>query len=104
MEVNTITALSFDAEAAAKNPVAKVVTLIKDMLKQMEKEAESDQEIYDAMACWCETNDKVKTKSIADAEQLIKDLTASIEEFTARSSQLTVDVAQLKKEIGSNNG
>ncbi len=30
----------------------------KDMLKQLEKEAEEDEEIYDKMACWCETNDK----------------------------------------------
>ncbi len=30
--------------------------------------------------CWCETNDKEKTKSIADAEQHLADLTASIEE------------------------
>ena len=27
------------------------------------------------MACWCETNDKEKTKSIADAEARISDLT-----------------------------
>merc|ERR1719287_406105 len=30
------------------------------------------------MACWCETNDKEKTKSIADAEARIEDLTTEI--------------------------
>ena len=31
--------LSFDAEAAKNRPVSKVITLLKDMLKQLEKEA-----------------------------------------------------------------
>merc|ERR1719171_789885 len=71
-------ALSFDVVAAKNRPVSKVITLFKDMLKQMEKEAEEDEEIYEKMACWCETNDKEKTKSIADAEAKIEDLTSAI--------------------------
>ena len=66
--------LTFDVAAAKNRPVSKVITLLKDMLKQLEKEAEEDEEIYDKMACWCETNDKEKTKSIADAEARIEDL------------------------------
>merc|ERR1719473_1094096 len=45
------------------------------MLAQLEKEAAEDEEIYDKMACWCETNDKAKTKSIAEAEARIGELT-----------------------------
>jgi hypothetical protein len=49
--------------ANAKNrPVTKVITVLKDMLKQLEKEKEDDEEIYEKMACWCETNDKQKNK------------------------------------------
>ena len=33
----------------------EVITLLKDMGKQLEKEAEEDEEIYDKMACWRET-------------------------------------------------
>ena len=53
--------LSFDTNAAKNRPVSKVITLLKDMKAQLEKEAEDDQEIYDKMACWCTTNDKDKT-------------------------------------------
>jgi hypothetical protein len=67
MEVSMTSSLSFDVQAAKNRPVSKVITLLKDMLKQLEKEAEEDEEIYDKMACWCETNDKEKTKSISDA-------------------------------------
>ena len=44
-----------------------------NVLKQFEKDAEEDEEIYDQLACWCEVNDKGKTQSIADAETKIKD-------------------------------
>merc|ERR1719263_762938 len=84
--------LSFDAEGAKNRPVSKVITLLKDMLKQLEKEAEEDEEIYDKIACWCETNDKEKTKSIAEAEERITDLTTKIEELTATSSRLTAEI------------
>jgi septal ring factor EnvC (AmiA/AmiB activator) len=83
-------------------PVSKVITLLKDMLKQLEKEAEEDEEIYDKMACWCETNDKEKTKSIADAEARISDLTTKIEELTANSARLNTEIKNLEKEVAAN--
>merc|ERR1719491_1772841 len=95
-------ALSFDAIAAKNRPVSKVITLLKDMLKQLEKEAEEDEEIYDKMACWCETNDKEKTKSIAEAEARIEDLTTQIEELTAVSARLNTEIKNLEKEVAQN--
>merc|ERR1719371_137905 len=94
--------LTFDAEGAKNRPVSKVITLLKDMLKQLEKEAEEDEEIYDKMACWCETNDKEKTKSIADAEARIADLTTKIEELTANSARLNTEIKNLEKEVAEN--
>merc|ERR1740127_286064 len=72
------------------------------MLKQLEKEAEEDEEIYDQLACWCETNDKEKTKSIADAESHIEDLTTKIEELTAGSARLNTEIKNLEKEVAEN--
>merc|ERR1719213_1487277 len=72
------------------------------MVAQLEKEAEEDEEVYETMGCWCETNDKEKTKSIADAEQSISDLTAAIEEFTANSARLNTEIANLEKEVAKN--
>jgi len=84
-------------------PVSKVITLLKDMVGQLEKEAEEDEEVYETMGCWCETNDKEKTKAIADAESRIADLTAAIEEGTAASAKLNTEIANLDKEIAKNN-
>merc|ERR1719329_1355171 len=72
------------------------------MLKQMGKEAEEDEEIYDAMACWCETNDKEKTKAIADAQTNLENLAVQIEELTARSGKLGVEIKNLEKEVAKN--
>jgi septal ring factor EnvC (AmiA/AmiB activator) len=95
-------ALGSDDDASKNRPVSKVITLLKDMLKQLEKEAEEDEEIYDKMACWCETNDKEKTKSIADAETRISDLTTKIEELTANSARLSTEIKNLEKEVAAN--
>eukprot|EP00446_Apocalathium_sp_SHHI-4_P091852 CAMPEP_0177456820 /NCGR_PEP_ID=MMETSP0369-20130122/12649_1 /TAXON_ID=447022 ORGANISM="Scrippsiella hangoei-like, Strain SHHI-4" /NCGR_SAMPLE_ID=MMETSP0369 /ASSEMBLY_ACC=CAM_ASM_000364 /LENGTH=677 /DNA_ID=CAMNT_0018929793 /DNA_START=57 /DNA_END=2090 /DNA_ORIENTATION=- len=94
--------LSFDVTDAKNRPVSKVITLLKDMLTQLEKEAEEDEEIYDKMACWCQTNDREKTKSIADAEARIEDLTNKIEELTAVSARLNTEIKNHEKEVAEN--
>merc|ERR1719323_1717121 len=94
--------LSFDVADAKNRPVSKVITLLKDMLKQLEKEAAEDEDIYDKMACWCETNDKEKTKSIAEAEARIEDLTTKIEQLTAVSARLGTEIKNLEKEVAQN--
>merc|ERR1719146_424951 len=82
-------------EAAKVRPVTKGVNLLKDMQKQLQKEAEEDEEVYDKMACWCETGDKEKTKAIADAKARIENLTSKIEELTALSAQLNAEIKNL---------
>jgi hypothetical protein len=73
------------------------------MVAQMEKEAEEDEEVYEAMGCWCETNDKAKTKAIADGEQKINRLVASIEELTGNSARLNTEISNLEKEVAKNS-
>jgi chromosome segregation ATPase len=93
--------LSLDMEAGATG-VGKVVNLLKDMQKTLEKEAEEDEVIYEKMVCWCNTNDKEKTKSIKEAEARIESLTTSIEEGTGASSRLNTEIANLEKEVAAN--
>merc|ERR1719191_2623656 len=72
------------------------------MLVTLEKEAEEDETVYEKMVCWCNTNDKEKTKSIKDAEAHIEALTHSIEEGTAASARLNTEIANLEKEVAAN--
>jgi len=91
-----------DANEAKNYPVTKVVNLIKDMQAQLQKEAEEDEEVYEKLACWCETNDKEKTAAIEEAEARITALTSAIEEGTATSSRLNTEIKNLEAEIAKN--
>jgi len=102
LSLSAVVALSFEIDGAKNRPVSKVITLLKDMVSQLNKEAEADEEVYETMGCWCETNDKEKTKSISDAEQRIADLTASIEGLTGNSARLNTELENLNKEVAKN--
>jgi len=92
-------AQNFGSQPVKQRPVSKVINLLKDMQEQLGKEQDEDQEVFDQFACWCETNDKLKTKAIADADLKIKNLGSSIEELTSKSAQLTIDIANLAQAI-----
>merc|ERR1719230_61110 len=94
--------VDFSDQEWKTRPVTKVVNLLKDMSTELQKEADSDGEMYDKLACWCQTNDKEKTKAISDAEQRIKALQASAEENTAKSATLEVEIKKLGDAINEN--
>ena len=83
-------------------PVTKVVKLLKDMQATLQKEMETDQEVYDKLACWCETNDKEKTAAVEIAEQRITEFTSAIEELSAKSARLDTEIKTLNEEIAKN--
>merc|ERR1719498_1469869 len=83
-------------------PVTKVINLLKDMSKQLEKEGEEDEEVYDKLMCWCQTNDREKNQAVADNEEKITNLGASIEELTATSARLTAEIANGEAELAKN--
>lgn len=88
--------------ADKQRPVNRVINLLKDMQKTLEKEADEDQEVYDKLACWCKTNDSEKTKAVENAEQRIAQLTSAIQEYTARAGELTVDIKQTRTDLAAN--
>merc|ERR1719160_2019878 len=102
MKVTSMSSIKFDTEAAKNRPVTKVVNLLKDMLAQMEEEKKEDEAVYEEMVCWCTTNDQEKTKSIADGESRIENLTTKIEELTALSAQLNTEISNLNAEVKAN--
>jgi len=83
-------------------PVSKVVELLRSMRDELQKEGEADEEVFEKLDCWCETNDKAKTKAIADAEARLVTLQATIEQNLALSASLKVEIQGLEKEIVAN--
>jgi len=95
----TILKIDVELESRKQYPVTKVVVLLRDIQSQLEKEAEEDEEIYDKMSCWCQTNDRDKTKSIKDAEARVADLTSTIESTAASSGRLKTEVANHEADL-----
>jgi len=104
MRVLVVAALFTSAHSAVDdtNPVSRVVKLLSEMKAQVEKEASDDKEIYDEMACWCKTNNREKTIAIETAQKMIGDLTAQIEEYTARKATLANEIEALGDENAAN--
>eukprot|EP00427_Karlodinium_veneficum_P013510 CAMPEP_0169071120 /NCGR_PEP_ID=MMETSP1015-20121227/5489_1 /TAXON_ID=342587 /ORGANISM="Karlodinium micrum, Strain CCMP2283" /LENGTH=768 /DNA_ID=CAMNT_0009130183 /DNA_START=86 /DNA_END=2392 /DNA_ORIENTATION=+ len=82
-----------------KSPIKRVVSLLEKMRAELIAEADKEAEMYDKMVCWCETNEKEKTKAIADAEALQKELTAEIESRAAKFGEESTEIERLKEQI-----
>merc|ERR1719506_3283336 len=71
------------------------------MQAELTAEAKADEEMFDKLMCWCETNDKEKTKAIAEGKQSISELSAAIEENTALGSTREVEIGALEKDVAA---
>lgn len=85
--------------ANQERPIAKVIRMLNDMAGQLKKEADADAEMYEQMACWCETGGKAKEDAIKMQTQRIADLGASIDEYSAKSDQLKSDIEGLEADV-----
>merc|ERR1719515_380250 len=95
--------ISVEADAAKNRPVTKIINLLKQMLKELEAEAEADEEIYDKLACWCESTEKDKTKVNVDAKVNIERLKRKIDENTELTVNLALEIKNLEASIYSLN-
>jgi len=86
-------------DVQAVSPIKRVISLLEKMRAELEAESANEAEMYDKMVCWCETNEKEKTKAIADAEALDKELTAEIGSRAAKFGEGATEVARLKSQI-----
>lgn len=89
--------------SSGPSPVQRVVSLLKKMKAELEKEAENESEMYDKMVCWCESNEKEKTAAIAAAEARDLDLTSEVGSRGARFGELSTEIASTKQQITDDN-
>jgi len=75
-----------------ESPVEKVVKLLTDMQKNLKDEAKAEEEQFEKLSCWCETNNKEKTQAITDNENAINELEAEIDQRTKRAERLAADI------------
>merc|ERR1719443_1272868 len=87
-------ALSTHSKASVKeNPMRRILTMLQDMQKEVEREGEAEKEIFEKALCACEGGEKELDQTIADSEAAIEEWTSKTESGKAGSAQLTQEVA-----------
>eukprot|EP00747_Dinoflagellata_sp_TGD_P136829 gnl/TRDRNA2_/TRDRNA2_175597_c6_seq4.p1 gnl/TRDRNA2_/TRDRNA2_175597_c6~~gnl/TRDRNA2_/TRDRNA2_175597_c6_seq4.p1 ORF type:complete len:793 (+),score=260.23 gnl/TRDRNA2_/TRDRNA2_175597_c6_seq4:82-2460(+) len=86
-----------------ESPIKRVENLLLKMKAELEAEAANESKMYDQMVCWCETNEKEKTKAIADGDAKDKLLVAEISSRSARFGVLATEIAKLKEQIAEDS-
>merc|ERR1719181_1529424 len=96
------------ADEQKVTPVQKVLELMNGMVEKGKKEKNDEEVKFSAYSQWCDNQDRIKKKEIADGNEKIEKLnaeiakaTADIDELTARIQELDEDIGRWKKDQGS---
>merc|ERR1719191_2431668 len=73
-----------------ENPMRKIITMLQDMQKEVEREGAIEMELFDKALCACAQGEGELDKVIADSEAAIEEWTAKTESGNAEKSQLTL--------------
>lgn len=92
-----------DGTVFEQSPVGKVVMLLKDMAKQLEADADSEDDLDEAMKCWCKKNDAERSAAIKDNTIKKEQMSSLREELVSKSAQLNAEITHLQEELGKNN-
>jgi len=79
-------------EASEANPIRKIVGMLQDMQKELEREAASESELFEKAMCACEQGSKDLASTVADASASIDSLTAKVKQETAEKSSLAQEL------------
>jgi len=92
--------LGLDSETEAR-PIMKIVKLLQYMNKQLNADLQDDKEVHELMTCFCDTNEKEKTKAIDDGNIKIEQLKSFLGEAAGKLAEMKVKRQDTKKELAS---
>lgn len=78
------------------NPMRKIITMLQDMAKEVEREGKVEAEIYDKALCACDGGEAKLNQVIAESEAAIEENSAKNKAELAEKSQLTQEVEEHK--------
>jgi len=96
-----------DMQAAIKAPSAsfdKVLTLLSNLVSQMEAEAAADEADYQAYMTWFKEQETATSGTITALSAKLTELSAALTELRARESTLTTEVAGLNADLDREKG
>jgi len=90
------------------NPITRVVELMQSLVKKIEQDGKTEDDLYETYVCWAKTVIKEKTASNDAAKARVEELTAFIDdiesgriEFTGERGDLENQIKTLMQEIES---
>jgi len=83
----------------AITPVTRVVELLQALMKQVEKEGDTEKSLYEDFVCWGKTIIDEKTRSNAAAKSRLAELEAYFADLDSGRIELTSERTDLEKEI-----
>jgi hypothetical protein len=95
--------LALALAAQKETPIDQVVTLIRGLADEIEKDGKSEQDSYNKYACWVEDTIQRKAADISAAKELIPQLDDAIKKGKAEIASHGAEIAQLNKDIAENN-
>merc|ERR1719272_1406088 len=81
-------------------PVQKVLELMNGMLEKGKAEKNDEEVKFSAYSQWCDNQDRIKKKEIAEADEKIEKLNAEIQKATADIDELTARIQELDIDNG----
>mmetsp|Transcript_71758 Transcript_71758/g.154947 ORF Transcript_71758/g.154947 Transcript_71758/m.154947 type:complete len:157 (+) Transcript_71758:106-576(+) len=85
-----------ESSTAAANPIRKVVTLLQNMQHKVTEEGKVEQDLYDKFMCYCKGSGGELSKTIAEAETKVPQVSSALAEAEAMKEQLESDLKQHK--------
>eukprot|EP00429_Kryptoperidinium_foliaceum_P092445 CAMPEP_0176201704 /NCGR_PEP_ID=MMETSP0121_2-20121125/9702_1 /TAXON_ID=160619 /ORGANISM="Kryptoperidinium foliaceum, Strain CCMP 1326" /LENGTH=528 /DNA_ID=CAMNT_0017540587 /DNA_START=42 /DNA_END=1624 /DNA_ORIENTATION=+ len=82
------------SEAAAANPIRKVVTMLQNMQQKVTEEGKRELELFDKFVCYCKTSGGKLTQSISDAESKIESYGSELKAASETKAQLEADLKE----------
>jgi len=87
---------SMTVQSHRGNPIRKVVTLLQNIQKKVEKEGKAAEDLFDKFMCECGKQSKELEGAIAAAETKGSDVGAALEAGQDQAKQLAADIKQAK--------
>merc|ERR1719473_2461452 len=91
--VTTASAVEVDQMSRA-NPIRKVVTMLQNLQKKVESEAEKEEQLFKKYMCYCKTAGGDLADGIAAAKAKLPQLASQIDAAIASKTQLEEDLEQ----------
>mmetsp|Transcript_95734 Transcript_95734/g.253010 ORF Transcript_95734/g.253010 Transcript_95734/m.253010 type:complete len:726 (+) Transcript_95734:59-2236(+) len=92
---------ALDSSGSQDTPVTRVVNLLTEMAKTLEKDMDEDEALFKELACWCHSGRQEKEDAVKASTAKIAELGSLIEGSAAKSSELKATIQELEEGLAS---